>query len=72
MRPARDLELMVVSTIKASAGVCPFDLLAIDDAEVDWFKARLHGRHGVKFIGIVRGTPDDALPLADRIHGRGE
>jgi hypothetical protein len=67
MRSTKELEAMVVSAIAVSGGQARVDLLAIDDAEADWFRDRLHGRHGVKTLGVVRGVPADAIPIIDRV-----
>ncbi len=69
MRPARELEAMVTAAIAMSGGEAPTDLLAVDDAEAAWLAARLKGRHGVKPIGILRGTPADLIPAMDRARG---
>jgi hypothetical protein len=68
MRPERELEAQVVAAKELG---CPVDLIAIDQAEADWFAARLKGRHGVKDIGIKLGSPEDLVPMMDRVRGPG-
>jgi hypothetical protein len=65
MRTAREIDGLIEG-LKPWAPAL-YDILATSDEEAELIRSRLHGRHGVKHIGIAMGTPDDLKPLGDRL-----
>lgn len=47
---------MIEDAVKLCQGTMQLDLRALDDGKAAAFERLLHGRHGVKTIGIVIAT----------------
>lgn len=62
MRPAKELEALVLAALDLSKGTLATDVMATDEAEAEWLRARLKGRHGAKLIGVTMGRPGDERP----------
>lgn len=55
-RDEKELGAMIEDAVKLCQGTMQLDLRALDDGKAAAFERLLHGRHGVKTIGIVIAT----------------
>lgn len=67
MRTPSELDELITETVRQSAGAAPFGILATSPAEAELIRARMKGRRGVAHLDVVLGSPEDLIPLMDRV-----